>query len=299
MLKGGSQLGALVSIIIPTYNRPFNKLKRAIDSVLNQTYKNIEIIIVNDNSVNNSYRLEIKKKIEKIKDQRIKHIMHNKNLGACKARNTGIYYSKGEFIAFLDDDDRWLPKKTELQLKKFIDKEVGLVYSQYYVEKENKKRLLHKRKFKKGYLFNDLLLHNFIGSTSCIMVRKSCLKKTGSFDENLLASQDYELYLRIAQNYKIDFVEEPLIIYYDHKGDRISRNIKAKNNARKYILKKYSKQLDKFPKAKSKKLLRLSLDYFKFKKRRKAIKYWLKGIRAYPLPTLYLFKVTLRLLANK
>lgn len=109
-------MGDLVSVIIPTYKRTFAMLSRAIKSVLSQSHKNIEIIVVDDSPSSFIDKDSIKRQVEKIPDDRIIYIQHESNQGACVARNTGIKNAKGDYVAFLDDDDEWLPDKLKLQL---------------------------------------------------------------------------------------------------------------------------------------------------------------------------------------
>ncbi|RJS67236.1 hypothetical protein CJ485_21885 [Priestia filamentosa] len=230
-IEGVHIVGNLVSVIIPTYKRPFEVLVKAMDSVLKQTHSNFELIIVDDSPEGDQNRIEIEKKITTISDNRVKYIKHDYNQGACKARNTGIEAAKGEYIAFLDDDDTWLPNKLELQLGKFSDKSVGLVYCDAYIVtlKENKEvKRVTREKRKSGFVYEELILDNFIGSTSFVMLRKDVLSEVGLFDIKLKSAQDYELWLRISKKHKIDCVEFPLVTYYIHEGERISTNVDYK-----------------------------------------------------------------------
>ena len=117
----------LISCIITTYNRPIEVLKRAIDSVINQTYSNIELLVVNDYPENIELSNNIYKLIKSYNNKSIKYIVLEKNSGACFARNRGANESKGEFLAFLDDDDEWLPNKLNDQKKLFNHDMIGIV----------------------------------------------------------------------------------------------------------------------------------------------------------------------------
>src|SRR5690625_2251037 len=213
---------SLVSVIIPTYKREKDIVSRAVKSVLNQTYSNFELIVVDDSPNNYKGRKSIEEFLTGLNDARIKYIKHQENKGANAARNTGIRNAKGTYIAFLDDDDEWLDQKIEKQLKRIIKSNVGLVYCSYYVL-HNKEKYL-RRQIKTNNVFIDLLKTNFIGSTSCVMVRKESIKDVGLFDENLLVYQDYDLYLHISRNYLIDVVDEALLIYYRHEEKKNSKN---------------------------------------------------------------------------
>lgn len=103
----------LVSVVITTYKRRVSQIKAAIDSVLNQSHENLELIIVDDSPNEYEYRDEVKNYCENISDSRVKYIQHEKNMGACAARNTGFSNSNGKYIAFLDDDDEWVKDKSK------------------------------------------------------------------------------------------------------------------------------------------------------------------------------------------
>lgn len=113
MVKG------MVSCIIPTYKRS-DTLIRAVKSVINQSYKNLEIIIVDDNEPNDEYSLIVQERLKAISDERIRYIQQKKHINGAAARNVGINAARGEFIAFLDDDDEWLPSKIEKQINKLM-----------------------------------------------------------------------------------------------------------------------------------------------------------------------------------
>lgn len=283
----------LVSVVMPTYNRSFSFIWRSINSVLSQSYTNLELIIVDDNQKGNVNKKDIETNIKGLDDERIKYIPHRDNKGACAARNTGVKNSVGNYIAFLDDDDEWLPSKVEKQLEKFKNPLVGLVYCPYFINRNNEKIL--RKSIKRGSLFEDLLYGNFIGSTSCVMVRKDSILEVGLFDENLPASQDYELYLRISDLYLIDVVDEPLVIYYNHQGERISGDPLKKLEARKYIYHKYKKHIEKFPKVNSEKHLLLAHSYSQIKNNRLKWKHWFRALFIHPIPTKRFLKLTYRI----
>jgi len=224
-------LNSLVSIIIPTYKRPFEILSRAINSVLYQSYKNIEVIVVDDSPNDFSNRKDIEKNLKRIVDHRVRYIQHPCNKGACAARNTGINNSSGEYIAFLDDDDEWLPDKLELQLKKIKNSNVGLIYcSSYTITLKGNKQVKKTVKCAdiSGWVYDKLIMENFIGSTSFVLIKKEVIESCGVFNNDILSAQDYELYLRISKKYEIGFVNIPLVNYYVHEGERISTNVNNK-----------------------------------------------------------------------
>jgi len=234
-----------VSVIIPTYKRP-KMLKRALKSVLNQTYNKIEIIIVDDNSINSKYR---KKTAEVVKDfkinNNIKYIENKKNLGGSKTRNIGIKASKGKYITFLDDDDEWLPEKISKQINKLFNsqiKDIKIIYTGSLTYNQGK--IVRKKLPKyKGNVFYRILDNNIIpGGGSSILINKKCFDEVGDFNENLPAAQDYDMWIRLAEKYKFDFVKEPLVINYIHSKHRITDDIVSKKKAYDYIYKEYYKK---------------------------------------------------------
>lgn len=226
----------MISVIIPTYKRA-NKIEAAICSALNQTYKDVEIIVVSDGTDTATDRVMEKFK----KNPNIKYISYEKNKGGNYARNIGIKNAKGELIAFLDDDDSWIPEKLEKQVSKFNDdSKVGLVYtghSQVYLGTNI--NLVYKPSIY-GDLSKKIFEKNYIGSTSSVVVKKNILEKAGLFDESLPAMQDYDLWIRVAQITQIGVITEPLLIYKnDLKEKQISSNIYKQTKAKSVIEKKY------------------------------------------------------------
>ena len=227
-----------VSVIIPTYNRG-NYLYSAIKSVLDQTFEDFESIVVDDASTDNTGQV-----VKKFDDKRIRYIRHKENKGGSAARNTGIKSSKGKFIAFLDDDDLWMPSKLEKQLD-LINKnpEIGAVYTGAYRINKSQKIIWCKFPSLRGNIFPDILKKNYVGSCSSVLVRKECFNRIGLFDENLSAGQDWDMWIRLTKHYQIDYVNEPLVLYRVHEK-RISTNPCAKMQAAKLMFKKFSTDLN-------------------------------------------------------
>lgn len=204
-----------VSVIIPVYNAE-NFISETIESVINQTYKDWEMIAVNDGSTDKS--LEILRKYEELLPSKIR-VVNQKNCGVSIARNNGIAVARGEYVAFLDHDDLWLPHKLEKQVKLLdSNKELGMVYSDSYIIWEGKSRIdtfFRNLKPFRGYIFDKLFLNNFI-PISTVVVRRCVLKKVGVFNPKYKMCEDYDLLLRIARYYLVDFVEEPLAKYRVH-----------------------------------------------------------------------------------
>lgn len=214
-----------VSVIIPAYNCE-RFISTAIESVLNQTYKDYEIVVVDDGSTDKT--AEVIRRYTNNNDIRCVYQLHN---GPSKARNAGILNAKGLYIAFLDQDDAWLPDKLKMQIS-FLEKnkDVGLIYTDTYILDDKSFADLNaqnKRSFQircphRGRVLQDLFLENFI-STSTVIVCKKCFEKVGMFDLSLPPVADYDRWLRIATLYDVDYIEKPLVKYRDHSGG-ISRN---------------------------------------------------------------------------
>jgi glycosyltransferase involved in cell wall biosynthesis len=206
-----------VSVVIPTHNRT-ELLLRAIKSVLAQTVQHFEIIVVDDAS-----SVDVVGIVDVFGDNRIKIIRHEECKGGSASRNTGIAYSQGEFVAFLDDDDEWCHDKLEAQLAFMHRHQVlAMVYTGYFLVNQNTGWIKEVyRPHKELHLSKLLLRDNVIGTTSTIMVRKACLTGDIKFDENLKSCQDWDFYLKIAGVYQIGCISRPLVRHHDH-DERIS-----------------------------------------------------------------------------
>lgn len=205
----------LVSVIIPTYKRP-DTLSRAINSVLAQTYKNIEIIVVDDNNPDSEGRALTEAVMASyINNPQVLYVKHEKNKNGSAARNTGARVSKGEFIAFLDDDDQFLPKKIESQVLKLqsLDDEWGLCYSKYYTQKGNEK-LFPVKEHREGDLFLTALKQEItVSAGSNLLIRRAAFESINGFDESFKRNQDHEFLVRLLRKYKMAYVDEPGLIY--------------------------------------------------------------------------------------
>jgi len=277
----------LVTVIIPTYKRSPDIVGNAIKSVLNQTYKNIEVIVVDDSPNNFVHRDSMKELMRILDDSRLVYLRHNENLGACAARNTGIKESKGKFIAFLDDDDEWQQNKLEKQISLFENEKVGLVYSS--IKEVTKKNGLVIKTYNRlakyrGNLFKELFYGNFIGSISCAVFRRDVFEKVGVFDVNLGSAQDYEMYLRTSQKYEIDYADgDPLLIYYRHDGQRISDNSETAFKSREYIYEKYRNFIDNDSKLYNLFFLRRAVIHAEHHDYKNTVGFWLSAVQNEPI----------------
>lgn len=211
----------LVSIIIPTCNRGLSYLSRAIKSIMWQTYKNYEIIVVDDNSYNSDYSYRIKNYCIK---NNITYTKTNGKEGANKARNIGACCAKGSYLAFLDDDDILLPEKLEIQLRYFT-KDIGMVYSNGYVVSSNYKQLYTNPKnfISNGNIYK-LLIYNYIGPTITGLISTECFFSVGMFDEKMPSKQDYDLWIRITKKFKIIGINQPLFMYMQHDTYQMTKD---------------------------------------------------------------------------
>lgn len=226
----------MISVIIPTFKRSDDIIENAIKSVVNQTYNDIEIILVDDNNENHYSNNIVDNDFIM---SHVKYIKHAANLGACAARNTGAKNSKGEWLAFLDDDDLWMDNKLEKQLSK-CNEEVGLVYCGIRINNLGSSIITDRLAYKINNPVKELLIHNVIGSTSVGLVNRKAFIDVGMFDTQLGTGQDVDLWIRIAKKYKIDFIYNPLIIYNMNNVDSIHTNVYKRLQSNKYLRIKYS-----------------------------------------------------------
>ena len=212
----------LVSAIVPTYNRS-DLVVRAIESVMKQSYANLEIIVVDDASNDNTQEV-----IDRINDRRLRYIRHQTNLGGAVSRNTGIEAATGEYIAFLDSDDVWLPEKIEWQLASIQnhphpDKVVS--YTQFQIEQDDKISIQPTRGIdEKEAVADYLFLYNGEIQTSTMMLSRNLMLATG-FRPDLKKHQDLDLSLRLEANEAMFLFIDKLLAILDNeeRSDRISR----------------------------------------------------------------------------
>lgn len=214
-------MNKLVSVIIPTYKRP-ETLTRSIDSVLAQTYKNVEVIVADDNGIGTEYGLKTAEVMSKYaNDGRVKYVQHENNINGSAARNTGFRASKGDYIMFLDDDDEFMPEKVESQLTRLetLDDTWGACYSNYIrVSTDGTKLVSRCKEFAEGDMYFEELRRNFfIAAGSNLMIRRNIFEEVGGFNENFLRNQDVEFLIKILKKYKIARADVVGLKVYVHK----------------------------------------------------------------------------------
>ena len=223
-----------VSIIIPTYGGR-KTLQRAVDSVLSQYYGNIEVIVVDDNDPGTIARTDTERNMEKYsQNDKVKYIKQPKNGERSLARNTGITYSTGKYVMFLDDDDEFKPGKVEAQLK-FMEEcgdEYSCCYTSYINIDEYGHLSMRCAEKRSGYLLEEVLKRNmFVHAGSNLMVRKSVIEDVGGFDISISSCEDVEFLARLIKNHKLGYVDIEGLVVHTDKG--ISKNYKE--NVIKYI----------------------------------------------------------------
>ena len=235
----------LVSAIITTHNRK-ELLKCAIDSVLAQTYSPIELIVVDDASDDGTSEI--------CQDLRIKYVYipKDESRGGNYARNLGIKNAKGKYIAFLDDDDEWLPTKIEKQVELAIEKQSSLVYCLRIYQDVVDGQVIRIRKEFKPKPFGDLhesIFKHYITSTSCILAEKILIETVGGFDESFRKWQEYDLMIRMAQKTAIYYVDDFLCKYRNDMKDanRISNDFNRMRDTIGKIKKKYKDRIAVLP----------------------------------------------------
>lgn len=224
----------LVSVVIPTYNRP-NLIIRAVESVNNQTYSNIEIIVVDDAS---------EQDIESVlaKFDKVKFIKNNKNQGPCFSRNEGLREAKGEFINFLDDDDFIYPNKIKKQIDLFlksIDSNLGMVTSHAVDGRSGSKFV--KYNCVKGNIYDELLNSYVVSGIETMLFKTDGVKEIGGFDERLESSQEYDLLIRFTEKYTVDYVDE-VLSQENRSVNQISTNFDKKINGARYLYRKHDQR---------------------------------------------------------
>ncbi|MCX7769462.1 MAG: glycosyltransferase [Proteobacteria bacterium] len=229
----------LISVIIPVFNRE-NFIKESMLSVINQTFKNIELIVYDDASNDNTEKT-IKKIMQIYEKFNILYLKGEKNRGPSFARNRGVEIAKGEYIAFLDSDDLWLKNKLSIQIKEMIKNNWDICQTDELWIRNGIRVNPHKKHKKiSGYIF-EKALKLCIVSPSAVMMKKNFFLQFGGFDETLPACEDYDLWLRISSKYPIFLIDKKLVIKRGGHQDQLSKTIKCLDKYRIYSIEKLLK----------------------------------------------------------
>jgi glycosyltransferase involved in cell wall biosynthesis len=211
----------LVSVVLPTYNMA-RFVPGALQSVLSQTYRHLEVHVVDDGSADDPRNAIA----PLLSDDRV-HFHWQPHAGQGRARNTGVRLARGDYVAFLDADDLWVPDKLERQLPLFDRPDVGVVYTDFQcIDVKGAQIPTSRLRARTGRITNELLIENFVtGMTS--LVRRECFESVGPFDELLPMGNDYDLFLRISTKFEFAYLDHVTYLYRHWEG-QLSRNFEAR-----------------------------------------------------------------------
>lgn len=264
-------MNELISVVIPTYNRE-NTIEKCLESVLNQTYSNIEVIVVDDCSKDNTIEV-----VKKIKDKRIKLYKLEKNSGACFARNYGVEKSRGKYIAFQDSDDIWIKNKLEKQYNYLLNTDADMVFCgmNRYTKNNTYVQYFPSCGFnnKKNGLFQELYENRI--STQCILIKKEITDRI-KFDNSIRRYQDWDYAIRISMNCKMRYLNEALV-ESEIQENSISKVV-VKLKALTVIYNKYKNLIELNKKIDGRFMYKFAEENVEINKR-KAIKYYLKSLK--------------------
>lgn len=284
---------AKVSIILPTYNRA-HSIKRSIDSVLLQSYTDFELIIVDDNSRDNTQEV-----IKGCADSRIRVVKNEVNLGPSGARNKGMECASGEYIAFQDSDDEWMPDKLKIMMQVFADESPGMVFSSVYqqlIDGTRTKYPTGSRRISSERLYETILYNNIVATPAAIMTRE-CFKGTGFFDTGMKCFEDYDYFIRVAEKYKVVHIPEPLLIQHQSPGGVNTPNYGIRADMLQLIINKHMLELEKYPYALAERFFRLG-DFFCLDgNRSEGIKMMFRAIKLKGISIQYLLGLVIALIS--
>jgi glycosyltransferase involved in cell wall biosynthesis len=270
----------MISVVIPVYRQPA-LLREALESVKKQTASNVEAIVVDDASP------EPLDHVVSSFGEWAKYVRHDVNKGAPAARNTGIEHANGEYVSFLDADDIWAPEKLERQLAVFEEggPSLGLTYTgfvQYEVDGSKWERHPEAR----GNIYIEELERDRVHPTSTVMARRNVIKDVGGFDTSLPSRQDYDLWIRVTEQYEVDHVDE-ILVDKREQPNSISKDFDSRIQGDRAVLQKVRNRIDEFGFWSRSKILSyhyhvLGRDHESNGNRRGAVKYLSLAILRYP-----------------
>lgn len=251
-LRSGRTHPALVSVVIPTYNRA-DLIRRSVDSALRQTHAEVEVIVVDDASTDDTRAV-----LAGMTDPRLRVVRHDHNEGQSRARNRGVREAKGRYVAFLDSDDEWLPAKIERQLARFAgDDNPGATYTGMWVDDGSGRHEETARV--DGNAFEEFLTLPGPITTTGLMIDSEVVGDELSFDEAIGCAVEGDLLIRISREHAVGRVGEPLYVRHLHAGEQISSETQCYARARRQILEKYAEDFRQRPRLAAACLFRLAL----------------------------------------
>jgi len=277
-----------ISVVIPTYNRE-HTLRRAVQSVLGQTFTDFEVIVVDDCSTDQTKNL-----VESFRDKRIVYVRHDQNAGPGAARNTGIRRARGQLIAFLDSDDEWLPEKLRLQVEflKGAPSSVEGVCTGYYLHLVRLGMTVEKVPSRPRSWLEEFLVRGCDLTPGTTFVGTArCFERVGLFDEELPRLQDGDWLIRYAKHYQLGLIRKPMARVYSHdrpRGEKVEVSVVR-------FLQKRGRDLEQLGRYKKRKAqarldLQVAEAYLREKRFDKGLKWLARGIWANPFqrPGMYL-----------
>jgi glycosyltransferase involved in cell wall biosynthesis len=269
-----------VSVVVPVYEQP-DLLREALDSVGRQTFDDYEVVVVDDAS-----SADFGSIVDEYDDARL--VVHEENRGAGAARNTGVEIARGTYVAFLDADDIWDPTKLEKQHAVFEagGDDLGLVYTgiaQYELDGSEWRR----RPEWRGHVHRAELERDRIHPTSTVVVRRDAFDRAGGFDPSLPSRQDYDLWIRITEQYAVDYVDEVLVEKRE-QPDSISKDFERRIEGDLAVFEKVRERTHGFDSWTRRRIHSyhyhvIGRDYESYGDRKRALQYLGRAILAYPL----------------
>jgi glycosyltransferase involved in cell wall biosynthesis len=246
-----------VTVIVPTHNRS-KLLRRALVSILGQSYGDFEVIVVDDGSEHSPVDV-----VNDLDDSRIQLLTHETNRGAAGARNTALKVTKGRYVAFLDDDDEWLPEKLELQVEVMNSSppKVGLIYCWMDYFDSTGALVSETHPTISGDVFSQVLGKQRLAGCPTLLVRTEIARDVGGFDERLLRGNDGDFIRRICKNYEVDLIPKVLVNVHIGHGPRVTSTTREgwqnDESAIRIKLTKFEQEFRSFPKAFAETMIRL------------------------------------------
>ena len=276
----------IVSVVMPTYRRS-DLMRRAVRSVMAQTFSDFELIVVDDNGEGHPQQLATQQHLnDEFDDVRIRYIVNAGAHGGSGARNTGIREAHGDYIGFIDDDEDWLPAKLQKQIELFevSSSSVGVIHTGFYDWKSDG-RVRHAHPKMEGWIFERLLAKTGgrAPKLSTILCRREVFDHAGCFDTELPAREDYDLYLRIARNFQFLSLDEPLANKRADAEQRLTSNPENFVKGFEGIYRKFGTEFRARPHTHSVYLLRYSEALVKAGHRDEALNRYFQAARLWPL----------------